>query len=149
MPSYKQNNKKKKKKARRKVILMNQITISLLRLSCTRSITLIKKQITLQNWCFTGTVHSFIFKPHSSLAHIITLSCLMHIFIALPQRHYNKTLRCCWETCRGREEKTIIFFSLSFYQKILRVEKMLSFKLLFLFVHHKSSVKFLDKMASY
>lgn len=91
MPSYEQKNKKKTKNASRKVILMNQITVSLLCLSCTRSITFLKKQITLQNQRFTGTVHSFIFKLQSSLADIIPLNRLTHIFIALPQSHCNKT----------------------------------------------------------
>lgn len=83
--------RKWKKKATRKVILMNQITIYLFCLSCTRLIMLFKKQITLENQCFTGTGKCFIFKLHSSLAHIILLSHVTHIFIALPQSHYNKT----------------------------------------------------------
>lgn len=67
MLSYKQKINKKKKKSRRK--LMNQITISLIFcLSCTRSITLLKKQITKEKQRFTGTVYSIIFKFDSALS---------------------------------------------------------------------------------
>lgn len=75
------------KKSRRKIL----ITIYLLCLSCTRLIILFKKKITLENHNFTRTVKRFNFKLHNSLAHIIHLSHLTHIFIALPQIHYNKT----------------------------------------------------------
>lgn len=51
----------------------------------------IKKQITLQNCCASGTVHSFVFKLHSSLAHITLLSHLTHNLIASPPNHCNIT----------------------------------------------------------
>lgn len=172
---------------------MDQIAIFLLCLSCTRSITLFKKQIALQNWCFTSTVHSFILKLQSSLAHIIPLDLLTHTFIALLQSHYNKTLSYSWERCK-EEHKEHCFFQFTILlvpnlsKKILRKNKIsqflfksqkgalhvclfmlkneegwhgvscisalvlsarLSFKLLFLFLHHKSPAKFLDKKASY
>lgn len=89
---------------------MNQVTISLSYLFCTRSITLLKKQVTLQSQCFTGTVHSFTFKLHKFLVHTIPLNLLTHILITLHQNNYNKTSELQLGEAWGREEKKHYFF---------------------------------------
>lgn len=90
---------------------MNQITIYLLYLSCTRLIMLFKKKITLENQFFAGTVKCFILKLHNSLAHIISLNHLTHIFIALPQSYYNRSD----ELAVGRDVRKVTDFFFPIY----------------------------------
>lgn len=73
----------------------------------TRLIIIFKKEITLGNQCFTG----FIFKLPNSLAHIIPLSHLTHIFIVLPQSHYNKTDELAVGRDVRNSRKELFFFS--------------------------------------